>query len=95
MTIATVASSTVFAADEPAKTQEQMKPYTQKIANTEVTFDMVPIPGTTRRKHLEENVGALAVSLSAADLSSIDEAAPKGVAAGDRYTAEGMRAVNL
>jgi aryl-alcohol dehydrogenase-like predicted oxidoreductase len=57
--------------------------------------DMVPIPGTTRRKHLEENVGALAVSLSAADLSSIDEAAPKGVAAGDRYTAEGMRAVNL
>jgi aryl-alcohol dehydrogenase-like predicted oxidoreductase len=57
--------------------------------------DMVPIPGTTRRKHLEENVGALAVSLSAADLSSIDEAAPKGVAAGERYTAEGMRAVNL
>jgi aryl-alcohol dehydrogenase-like predicted oxidoreductase len=57
--------------------------------------DMVPIPGTTRRKHLEENVGALAVSLSTADLSSIDEAAPKGVAAGERYTAEGMRAVNL
>ena len=57
--------------------------------------DMVPIPGTTRRKHLEENVGALAVSLGAADLSSIDEAAPKGVAAGERYTAEGMRAVNL
>lgn len=45
MTIATVASSTAFAADEPAKTQEQMKPYTQKLANTEVTFDMVPIPG--------------------------------------------------
>jgi aryl-alcohol dehydrogenase-like predicted oxidoreductase len=57
--------------------------------------DMAPIPGTTRRKHLEENVGALDVSLSAADLSSIDEAAPKGVAAGERYTAEGMRAVNL
>jgi aryl-alcohol dehydrogenase-like predicted oxidoreductase len=57
--------------------------------------DMVPIPGTTRRKHLEENVGALDVSLTAADLSSIDEAAPKGVAAGERYTAEGMRAVNL
>jgi aryl-alcohol dehydrogenase-like predicted oxidoreductase len=57
--------------------------------------DMVPIPGTTRRKHLEENVGALDLSLSAADLSSIDEAAPKGVAAGERYTAEGMRAVNL
>jgi aryl-alcohol dehydrogenase-like predicted oxidoreductase len=57
--------------------------------------DMVPIPGTTRRKHLEENVGALHVSLSTADLSSIDEAAPKGVAAGERYTAEGMRAVNL
>jgi len=57
--------------------------------------DIVPIPGTTRRKHLEENVGALDVSLSAADLSSIDEAAPKGGAAGERYTAEGMRAVNL
>jgi aryl-alcohol dehydrogenase-like predicted oxidoreductase len=57
--------------------------------------DMVPIPGTTRRKHLEENAAALDVSLSHADLSSIDEAAPKGVAAGERYTAEGMRAVNL
>jgi aryl-alcohol dehydrogenase-like predicted oxidoreductase len=57
--------------------------------------DLVPIPGTTRRKHLEENVAALDVTLSRADLASIDELAPKGVAAGERYTPEGMRAVNL
>jgi aryl-alcohol dehydrogenase-like predicted oxidoreductase len=57
--------------------------------------DMVPIPGTTRRKHLEENVAALDVSLSREDLAMIDEVAPKGIAAGERYTAEGMRAVNL
>jgi aryl-alcohol dehydrogenase-like predicted oxidoreductase len=57
--------------------------------------DMVPIPGTTRRKHLDENVGALAIRLTPRDLARIDEVAPKGVAAGDRYTAEGMRFVNL
>ncbi len=57
--------------------------------------DLVPIPGTTRRKHLEENVAALDVTLSRADLASIDELAPKGAAAGERYTPEGMRAVNL
>jgi len=57
--------------------------------------DVVPIPGTTRRKHLEENVGALAIRLTPRDLTRIDEVAPKGVAAGDRYTAEGMRFVNL
>jgi len=57
--------------------------------------DVVPIPGTTRRKHLEENVGALAVTLTAADLARIDEVAPKGAAAGDRYAPDGMRFVNL
>jgi aryl-alcohol dehydrogenase-like predicted oxidoreductase len=57
--------------------------------------DVVPIPGTTRSKHLEENVGALAIRLTPADLARIDEVAPKGVAAGDRYTPEGMRFVNL
>jgi aryl-alcohol dehydrogenase-like predicted oxidoreductase len=46
---------------------------------------VVPIPGTKRRKYLEENAGAADIQLSASDLSRIDEAAPKGAAAGDRY----------
>jgi len=57
--------------------------------------DVAPIPGTTRRKHLEENVGALEVRLTPEDLAAIDQVAPKGVAAGDRYAPEGMRYVNL
>ncbi|HEY0555023.1 MAG TPA: aldo/keto reductase, partial [Thermoanaerobaculia bacterium] len=44
--------------------------------------DLVPIPGTKRRKYLEENLGALDVALTADDLAKIDEIAPKGVAAG-------------
>jgi aryl-alcohol dehydrogenase-like predicted oxidoreductase len=47
--------------------------------------DLVPIPGTKRRKYLEENLGALDVTLSADDLRRIDEIAPRGVAAGPRY----------
>src|SRR5260370_7090627 len=56
--------------------------------------DIVPIPGTKRRKYLEENVGALDVQLSADDLRRIDEIAPKGVAAGARYPEAAMKAVN-
>ncbi len=56
--------------------------------------DLVPIPGTTTRAHLEENVAALAVRLGKDELARIDAAAPKGVAAGDRYVASGMAAVN-
>ncbi len=47
--------------------------------------DLVPIPGTKRRKYLEENAAATGVELTDEDLARIDEAAPKGVAAGDRY----------
>ena len=47
--------------------------------------DIVPIPGTKRRKYLEENAAAAAIELTDEDLGRIDEAAPKGVAAGDRY----------
>jgi aryl-alcohol dehydrogenase-like predicted oxidoreductase len=47
--------------------------------------DVVPIPGTKRRSYLEENVGAVAVELTAADLARLDEIAPPGVAAGGRY----------
>jgi aryl-alcohol dehydrogenase-like predicted oxidoreductase len=47
--------------------------------------DIVPIPGTKRRKYLEENTAAVKIRLSAGDLSRIEEVAPKGFAAGDRY----------
>ncbi len=47
--------------------------------------DIVPIPGTKRRAYLEENVGATDVTLSGEDLARIDEVAPKGAAAGQRY----------
>jgi aryl-alcohol dehydrogenase-like predicted oxidoreductase len=56
--------------------------------------DIVPIPGTKRRKYLEENAGALNVQLTAEDLRLIDEAAPKGVTAGNRYPETMMRFVN-
>ncbi len=56
--------------------------------------DVVPIPGTKRRKYLEENVAALEVKLTARDLHSIDGVAPKGVAAGSRYPERAMNAVN-
>ena len=57
--------------------------------------DLVPIPGTKRRAYLEENVGALDVELTEEDLASIEEVAPKGVAAGERYPAEQMARVNV
>jgi aryl-alcohol dehydrogenase-like predicted oxidoreductase len=55
--------------------------------------DIVPIPGTKRRKYLEENVGADAILLSEEDLRRIDEAAPKGVASGLRYPAAFMGSI--
>lgn len=56
--------------------------------------DIVPIPGTKRRKYLEENVGALRVKLSAEDLRRIEEAAPKGAVHGQRYPEVMMSLVN-
>ena len=47
--------------------------------------DVVPIPGTKRVKYLEENAAASRVKLSEEDVRRIDEAAPKGAAAGERY----------
>jgi aryl-alcohol dehydrogenase-like predicted oxidoreductase len=55
--------------------------------------DIVPIPGTKRRKYLEENAGALEVKLTKADLERIDRILPPGAAAGTRYAAAGMAAV--
>jgi aryl-alcohol dehydrogenase-like predicted oxidoreductase len=57
--------------------------------------DIIPIPGTKRRKYLEENVGATAVSLTADELAEIDRIVPQSAFLGDRYPAEGMRALNL
>ncbi len=57
--------------------------------------DIVPIPGTKHVRYLEENVGAVSVKLTPEELRQIDDAFPKGAAAGDRYTEPGMRALNL
>jgi aryl-alcohol dehydrogenase-like predicted oxidoreductase len=57
--------------------------------------DVVPIPGTKRRKYLEENIGALDVSLSAEELERIDRILPPGAASGPRYHEAGMATVNL
>ncbi len=56
--------------------------------------DIVPIPGTKRRKYLEENVGALGVQLSADDLARIDEVFPRDATSGARYPEHMMQLVN-
>ena len=56
--------------------------------------DIVPIPGTKRRKYLEENAAALDVHLTAEDLRRLAEAFPHGAAYGLRYTEQMMKAVN-
>jgi aryl-alcohol dehydrogenase-like predicted oxidoreductase len=55
--------------------------------------DIVPIPGTKRRKYLEQNVAALDVHLSDADLKRLDEVAPRGAVAGARYPEAMMHTV--
>ena len=57
--------------------------------------DIVPIPGTKRRTYLDQNLGALDVTLSDDELTRIDQILPAGSASGTRYTAGGMQAVNL
>jgi len=56
--------------------------------------EIVPIPGTKRRKYLEENVAALDIELTADDLRRIDELTPRGVVAGDRYPKAMMAFIN-
>ncbi|WP_419880968.1 aldo/keto reductase [Peribacillus sp. B-H-3] len=56
---------------------------------------IVPIPGTKRRKYLKENVEAVNIKLSNAELDAINEAAPKGAAAGQRYPEATMKGVNI
>jgi aryl-alcohol dehydrogenase-like predicted oxidoreductase len=57
--------------------------------------DVVPIPGTKRRKYLDENIAALDVKLSDEDLRRLDRILPPGAAAGERYHERGMATVNL
>jgi aryl-alcohol dehydrogenase-like predicted oxidoreductase len=57
--------------------------------------DVIPIPGTKRRSYLFENLAATEVTLSAEDLRQIEELAPKGSTAGDRYPAAQMARINL
>jgi aryl-alcohol dehydrogenase-like predicted oxidoreductase len=56
--------------------------------------DMLPIPGTTSRAHLEENLAALEVTFTPGELARINEIAPQGVAVGERYAEMAMKVVN-
>jgi len=56
--------------------------------------DIVPIPGTKRRKYLQENIGALDVELTTKDLAHIDDVAPQKAFAGARYPEWAMAMVN-
>jgi aryl-alcohol dehydrogenase-like predicted oxidoreductase len=56
--------------------------------------DIVPIPGTKRRTYLEENVAAVEVTLTNAEIEKLSNAIPRGAASGDRYVAASMQALN-
>ena len=56
--------------------------------------DLIPIPGTKRRKYLEENAGAVNVKLNPGDLRRIEEVAPHGAASGARYPEHMMTLIN-
>jgi aryl-alcohol dehydrogenase-like predicted oxidoreductase len=56
--------------------------------------DVVPIPGTKRRRWLEENIAADDVELSASDCAALEAAVPRDAVAGERYHAAGMRSIN-
>lgn len=55
--------------------------------------DIVPIPGTKRRKYLQENAAAADIVLTPEELRQIDEILPQGIASGDRYSQEMMKLV--
>jgi aryl-alcohol dehydrogenase-like predicted oxidoreductase len=56
--------------------------------------DIVPIPGSKSIGHVEENIAAAEIELTSEELAQIDEVAPKGVAAGERYPSTSMASVN-
>jgi aryl-alcohol dehydrogenase-like predicted oxidoreductase len=57
--------------------------------------DIVPIPGTKRRKWLRENVAAVDIELSEADVAALEAAVPREAVQGERYAAQGMKNVNV
>jgi len=57
--------------------------------------DIIPIPGTRHEKYLKDNIAAAEVRLTESELASLDEAMPLGVAAGERYSAEGMKRIGI
>jgi aryl-alcohol dehydrogenase-like predicted oxidoreductase len=57
--------------------------------------DVIPIPGTKRLPRLEENLGALKVALTPAEVAQIADAIPAGAAAGTRYPEAQMKSVYL
>lgn len=57
--------------------------------------DIVPIPGTTRKAHLEEDLAAIELTLTTEDLARINEVVPQGAAAGERYPEMAMKVVNM
>jgi aryl-alcohol dehydrogenase-like predicted oxidoreductase len=56
--------------------------------------DMVPIPGTKRRKYLDENAGAVEIKLTSSEVAELEAVAPLHEIAGDRYAAANMRAID-
>jgi aryl-alcohol dehydrogenase-like predicted oxidoreductase len=56
--------------------------------------DLVPIPGTKRRKYLEENAAAADIQLSPAEVAELEAAVPKDEVAGDRYTPQALQAID-
>ena len=56
---------------------------------------IVPIPGTTRRNHLDENIGALQIKFTRKELDDINNVIPKDAFSGSRYPESGMKTVNL
>lgn len=57
--------------------------------------DLVPIPGTTKRKHLDENIRAAQLRMSQADLDALEAIMPRNAASGTRYTEQGMKMLGL
>jgi len=56
--------------------------------------DVIPIPGTSNAQRLEENVHSVDVELTTPDVSRLEQAAPRGAVAGDRYAPEMMQLLN-
>lgn len=57
--------------------------------------DIIPIPGTRRVEHLQENLAALSIALDEQDMARIEDIMPRGAAAGERYAADYMQSLDL